>query len=418
MPRINPISKVLAVGFCLGALACQREEDVRIYEVEIPEDYRIDDDQERSPEADALASIVDGVRTADGSLTWNAPAGWQRRPLSNFINQGNFMLPAYDGPPASLTISVFPDQTGGLVNNVNRWREQLNQPPLSESEVLESIETIEVAALPEPIQFIRIDGTEGDGQAAATEGGFLFLEDESWFFKLSGPTQAVDQHSEDFREFLQSVRPRQRRIPQEHPATTGEPTTTGQVDEQVPRPPSGEQTNHEHVGHTHSEEAHSDCESCDHESEGDGQVSISGFHFELPEGWMEKPPGPMRRASFIVPGPEGLLTDVSVVRLDGGGASLEANARLWRNQLGLEDIAGEEMEDLYTPLTGTEWGHALLFEATSTDRIIENAYTGTILAALMPEDDGTWVVRMRGASSHVAYEKDNFIAFLQSLQIP
>ena len=44
-------------------------------------------------------------------------------------------MPAVEGAKADVTVSIFPNDTGGVVANVNRWRTQVGLPETDEAGV-------------------------------------------------------------------------------------------------------------------------------------------------------------------------------------------------------------------------------------------------------------------------------------------
>ena len=137
-----------------------------------------------------------------GQLEWTAPSEWiAKEPVPP--RKGSFTLRAADGSEADLSIISFPGEAGGLVENLNRWRNQLQLPPMSATELGSTSTT----AAKGDLRFTIVDyaGTTAKGKTRIV-GGVLPLSSETYFFKLQGPDTAVGEHKAAFLEFLQTVR--------------------------------------------------------------------------------------------------------------------------------------------------------------------------------------------------------------------
>lgn len=104
---------------------------------------------------DAVTSQVEAFRAliasvefedAESAPHWRLPASWQERPGSG---QRVATLVA-DSRGQTLEVSVIALTTGpvetALLDNVNRWRNQLGQPPLERTELAAATQTIPLAA--------------------------------------------------------------------------------------------------------------------------------------------------------------------------------------------------------------------------------------------------------------------------------
>src|SRR5882724_4414392 len=84
-----------------------------------------------SPSTPGSDMAATAVPTASGDgLAWTAPANWTVKPASA-MRKGSYRVPGPDGTDADLSITAFPGDVGGRLANVNRWRGQLELPPLN-----------------------------------------------------------------------------------------------------------------------------------------------------------------------------------------------------------------------------------------------------------------------------------------------
>ncbi len=143
-----------------------------------------------------LSSVPIQADRSSASLTWQAPASWRAGP-ANAMRKGSYLLDAAGS--ATLAISAFPGDVGGIAANVNRWRGQVGLPPLAEAEAQAATQTITAHGL----TFVVAD--------AAAPGGPRILaalvpwQGATWFFKVSGPDEAVGRAKPEFLQFLQSI---------------------------------------------------------------------------------------------------------------------------------------------------------------------------------------------------------------------
>jgi len=138
------------------------------------------------------------VPTASGAgLTWTAPSNWAAQPGTPMRKAG-YKIAAANGT-AELTVTAFPGDVGGDLANVNRWRNQLQLPPLSAGELPASIQTVATGAM-------EFKLTEINGGAQSTLSAWVMHDGSSWFFKLTGDTSVVAAEKPAFLAFLQTIK--------------------------------------------------------------------------------------------------------------------------------------------------------------------------------------------------------------------
>lgn len=135
--------------------------------------------------------------------TWIKPPDWRVDPTPASFAIASFVAGAED-KPVRITLTRLAGEGGGALANINRWRSQINLPP--------------VASLDEqPITAVKLDGLDGslvDLQAEAdygsdpsrTVGVLVFHGREAWFVKMTGPATAVEKQRPAFDQFVASIR--------------------------------------------------------------------------------------------------------------------------------------------------------------------------------------------------------------------
>ncbi len=149
------------------------------------------------PPADAShAGMASFPVQAEGgdSFLWQAPAGWQSQP-GHPMRKGSYAV----GGGAEVAITAFPGDVGGVLANVNRWRAQAGLAPVDDAGLSQS--TTEIAS--HGLRFLLVDAEGGTTPIVAA---LLPWRGGTWFFKLTGPADAVARAKPGFRAFLETVR--------------------------------------------------------------------------------------------------------------------------------------------------------------------------------------------------------------------
>ena len=142
------------------------------------------------------------VPTAEGpGLAWTAPAAWQAKPLSA-MRKGSYSVGAA-GAAADLSITAFPGDVGGDLANVNRWRGQVQLPPLDDASLPAAVARLEQNGL----KMTVVDFASGSAAPQRILGAIVPFNGGTWFFKLMGPDAVVAAAKPAFLGFLQSVHP-------------------------------------------------------------------------------------------------------------------------------------------------------------------------------------------------------------------
>ncbi len=124
-------------------------------------------------------------------LRWIPPETWEDE------TPGQFQIARYRiAPGITAAVSKFPDDAGGMVANVNRWREQVGLAPSPETGGdLIALEEGDTQA-----RWFELKGAERSILAA-----IIPVDDETWFFKLDSSTPALETARPGFMELLKSV---------------------------------------------------------------------------------------------------------------------------------------------------------------------------------------------------------------------
>jgi hypothetical protein len=144
------------------------------------------------------------VPTADGpGLRWTAPADWKVK-VASAMRKGSYAVPGDGGADGDLSITAFPGDVGGELANVNRWRGQVQLPPLAEADLAQAVSRATHGGL----QFTIVELTSPAAtNPQAILGAIVLYNGGTWFFKLLGPAPLVARTKPAFLQFLQTVQP-------------------------------------------------------------------------------------------------------------------------------------------------------------------------------------------------------------------
>ncbi|MCH2106789.1 MAG: hypothetical protein MK291_09130 [Planctomycetes bacterium] len=297
----------------------------------------------------------------ESPLVWMSPPGWEELP-STSMRLANFSV----GAEAECYLTILPGTGGGVVGNVNRWREQIGLAEISAEEValLPRVPLLGTDAyLVELEGAFRGMGTEAK-EGWGLRGAILGSDRFTIFVKFTGPAEVVSLEAEAFDAFCASITMR----------------------EQEAGPSPSPSSSHGAAG---------------------------GIGWDVPAEWTTEPGGGMRLVTFRRGGVECYLT---VLGGDGGG--VVPNIQRWVGQLGLTPPTPDEVAAL--PKVEVMGVPSPLLEATGE-------YTGMGASGPIPDttmygiacilEDRAIFVKMLGPSAEVLAERERFTAFVASMHL-
>ena len=139
-------------------------------------------------------------------LQWTLPEGWKQDPQQRPMRIATVFVES-NGKRGELIVTRFrAGGFGGVVANINRWRQQVGLPPIND----------ESEAKPETLKVGGADAKAYDFTGPAAEGGnppnrnrVVMVETaggDVWFFRFFGPADLIEQQRGAFDALLQSVK--------------------------------------------------------------------------------------------------------------------------------------------------------------------------------------------------------------------
>jgi hypothetical protein len=135
----------------------------------------------------------------DTKLSYTLPAGWKEKPVST-MRVASLEVSGPQGIGDVSVVSLAGDG-GGLLNNTNRWRQQLEMAPTDSEGLRNLVKDIEIDG--HKGYFMALyTGLEGNGMLVAMveQGG------QTWFIKMTAPAALIQAQEEDFQTFARSIR--------------------------------------------------------------------------------------------------------------------------------------------------------------------------------------------------------------------
>jgi hypothetical protein len=115
------------------------------------------------------------------------------------IRKGSWHIHGAGNATADMAVTAFPNDVGGVLANVNRWRTQIGLPEVDDPATDASWQERTVDGY--PTRVVRLIGPGGQSTLVA----MVSVDAGLWFFKLTGDSALVDSEAETFHQFLDTV---------------------------------------------------------------------------------------------------------------------------------------------------------------------------------------------------------------------
>ncbi|MGK0218824.1 MAG: hypothetical protein ACI9HE_002320 [Planctomycetota bacterium] len=315
-------------------------------------------------EAQATPSSASGGNAS--GFAWDIPEGWTSVPPRSNLRIADFSIDA--APGVECYAVAMGGDGGGLVANVNRWRDQVGQPPISAEAV---------AALPmhplslRPAPFVEVEGDYRNMEAAVVSGAKLVglihtMPGFTLFVKMTGPTDLVDAELPRFLALCASL------------DITPPSSDSGAA-------PSG--------------------------NSGPQGPADGGLNWTAPETWSKTAPKTMRLVNYDAG--DGVECYISV--LGGTGGGVLGNLNRWLKQIGKPEIGADGVANLtHIPILGQQ---APLVDGTGDFKGMngEDAAAQGLMATIVLLPDKAVTVKLIGPAGAVAERRDAFVNFAASI---
>jgi hypothetical protein len=159
------------------------------------------------PPIDAGSMMMPAGTDASSSQAkpnWTVPSGWKEVPAGQFL-VAKYMVTGDASGQTAVNVGMAPGEGGGLLANINRWRNQLGLGPVAETDLAKEIQPLDLPGGKASVaDFTGQDAKTG--QQARLVAVVLPHAGDTWFYKLMGSTQVVQQQKAAFLKFVQSAK--------------------------------------------------------------------------------------------------------------------------------------------------------------------------------------------------------------------
>jgi len=133
-----------------------------------------------------------------------APDGWTASEGSS-MRAASYGIAGPDGTSADVSVIPLPGDSGSVLDNVNRWRAQLQLAPLASADDPALGKKEQCPAGEIFISHMTSTEPVTDGKKAAIGTAILKRPDMTWFFKITGEATLVQANLEKFETFVRST---------------------------------------------------------------------------------------------------------------------------------------------------------------------------------------------------------------------
>jgi len=130
-------------------------------------------------------------------FNWQVPKQWKALPAGE-MQVARFALPERGAAKAEVFVSVFANDTGGTLANVNRWRQELGLREVDDAGLPQVVTSLDPA---DPATKL-VDFTNNNRRLVAA---IVPREGQYWFYKLRGDAEAVSPERDAFVAFVKST---------------------------------------------------------------------------------------------------------------------------------------------------------------------------------------------------------------------
>jgi hypothetical protein len=305
---------------------------------------------------DEITEFFANLKVVDGRPTWTAPEGWKEDPASQ-MRSATLWIPT-DDEPLEMAVTPLPWRGGqaDLLSNVNRWRGQMQLPPIGPQQLSDGISEIKA----------------GDATVTVVDMSGKFAGAGMMAPFAAGRAGAAN-------------RPAPRSAPELPPGHPPIDSSAGAPRDAPASAPAADVPK-----------------------------------FEAPESWRSVPPASaFRKAEFAIGG-DAQSASVTLIDFPTNAGPLMtdplANINRWRGEIGLAKIEEDQLEKSseIIEVGGNEAKYVRLIPDTSKPE--ESKIDKATLAAMVTSGEQIWFIKLFGNRDVVIAEEENFKAFLKSMQ--
>jgi len=313
---------------------------------------------------------------ADGRANWKLPAGWKEE-AGNQMRVATLVIPADKRLELTVNTASWPGTEESMLANVNRWRGQLQLPPIAAKQMSEV--SHEAKAGDRQITIVDMRGQfKSGGMTPPFAGGQFGPRATGAPSKSANPLDG---------------------LPAGHPPIDA-----------TPNAPSGLPAGHPPLDSAPQPAAPLAANKA---------APNDSPKFTLAPTWKSVPSQGMSRAEFVVgDGPQETRVKIFEFPADAGPMIADplVNINRWRGEIGLSALEKEGLTGATQPIEIDGQKATYVPMIPDTAKPEESKSKEATLAAIFKTGDQVWFIKMRGERELVKKHEDEFKAFLKSLK--
>jgi hypothetical protein len=372
--RWNGTPGVAVVVSMLVLTSCHRDE-TKVYHVDRDSTDTAQPTQASTAETPPPQTAVPSVAptTPEAQLSYQVPAGWQKKPLSQ-MRVVSLTASGPDGQTGDVSVIPLP-VVGRDMDLINLWRSQVKLPPTSDPNAVKQARPVSIGSnegrLFKYVSEVPMIGQYRQQILVAT----LARDNQTWFFRIVGPDELVNAQKKNFLAFLKSVSFTESAADQ----TVGTAPDMAAPADTATAPPTPDDN--------------------------------SPATWTVPPDWQPTPPAQFLLAEYAISGPGDAKAKVNVAELKGEGGGLLANVNRWRDQIGLAPIDENELAKQAQPLAAPG-GKVSMVDFTGVDA--ETKKPTRLIGAMVEREGPSWFYKLMGDPPIVTKQKSAFVTFIQA----
>src|SRR3954447_1358076 len=192
----------LSAAFLVG---CEKNSEIKVYRVsKAPLEQAAPQQQDAMPTNTAAPRMPAGLAPpAETAVT--TPPNWEAQPLSQ-MRQASFLVKGDNGAVADVSFVSLGAAAGNVLENVNRWLGQLNQPPITEQKLGEMAQRLHTSL--GDVTIVDLAGL-ADNADPARDGrivaAMVTTANATLFFKMRGNADLAEAQKGDFIKWVAAV---------------------------------------------------------------------------------------------------------------------------------------------------------------------------------------------------------------------
>ena len=173
--------------------------------------------------ADQLAAVHSNSHPL---VTDVPPPHWKKQPATS-MRQASYRIEGAEGASVDISLVILRGAAGGILDNVNRWRGQLGQPPIDEAVLKQTSKSL-TTPVGEGVA-IEIEGLT-EGADAKKDGRMIGViankQGDAWFYKMRGNSALTASEKDNFMRWVITVKPAAPAAPAVMPPAVTPPAVT------------------------------------------------------------------------------------------------------------------------------------------------------------------------------------------------